>query len=595
MAPSEIRASTNTAGAGTSSPGGAGPARSAWQGKGVVVPRGRSIAAALSFTATFAGALALGGPATATDSGWSFGGVAWAQDKKTVTVLDIQGAPPKLKAAIEKALRAKYTLIPEAKWNSAARKLGVTGQGADDIVIVANELKVDAVVTGKVKKDKESGKWRLNIAARHGATGKPLGKIQIDLKSEKVDAASVTQAENEIPAAVELAAAGPLPEPVVAETKPEPLSPSLMGKEDDPLERMRKMEEERRREEGRVDRPVWYPFIDATAGFVLNGRDFQFTEEAGDTSSVKCYDVSNVRDDQNFGGQVQTYLQYTKLRSCPKYAASVTGGVRVDITAYPLAMLKYPYLRGLGIGILFDYMFWPPSRTGGAMPRELATQEWRLEAGLRYHWNILNKRSRPSLLFNVSYGLHNFQVQKEKVTAASAPMRWRYQNANGIVRDLDGVDDHGLPDISYQYVTIGLGGRIPYFATEKWYIGLLVNVNVHAMLSYGEIGTGFTDRAVPDGLTRDGGYGPASGFGLRAGFTPVEVMPWKGVTVRLTGFYEIFKYSFDFASGDDADAAKGLPSATSALGRPFETAARHLAKGATDQYFGAIVGVGYQY
>ncbi|MFO0579503.1 MAG: hypothetical protein U1A78_36360 [Polyangia bacterium] len=548
----------------------------------------RKVALALTFASAFglSGALLDNG----SSSGWSLGSVAWAQDKKTVSVLEIQGAPPKLKAAIEKALRAKYTLVPEAKWNATARKLNVTGQGADDIVLVANELKVDAVVTGKVKKDKESGKWRLNIAARHGATGKPLGKIQIDLKSERPDAASISQAEQEIPSAVELAIAGPPPEqPAVAETKPEPVSPSLLGKEDDPLERMRKMEEERRREEGKVDRPVWYPFVDASAGFILNGRDFQYTEEAGDTSAVKCYDVSTVRDDQDFSGPVRTNLQYNKLRSCPKYAASVTGGVRVDITGYPLAMLRHSWLRGIGIGVLFDYMFWPPSRTGGTNSRDLATQEWRLEAGLRYHWNILNKRSRPSILFNVSYGLHNFQVQKEKVTAQGAPMRWRYQNASGIVKDLDGTDDHGLPDISYQYVSIGLGGRIPYYATEKWFIGLLVNVNFHAMLSYGEIATAFVDRSVPDGLTRDGGYGPASGFGVRAGFTPVEVVPWKGLTIRLSGFYELFKYSFNYGTNDT------LVQATSAAGVSLDNAARHLAQGATDQYFGAIVSVGYQY
>lgn len=569
MGPSEIRASRATT-------------------KPAATPVARKVALALTFASAFglSGALLDNG----SSSGWSLGSVAWAQDKKTVSVLEIQGAPPKLKAAIEKALRAKYTLVPEAKWNATARKLNVTGQGADDIVLVANELKVDAVVTGKVKKDKESGKWRLNIAARHGATGKPLGKIQIDLKSERPDAASISQAEQEIPSAVELAIAGPPPEqPAVAETKPEPVSPSLLGKEDDPLERMRKMEEERRREEGKVDRPVWYPFVDASAGFILNGRDFQYTEEAGDTSAVKCYDVSTVRDDQDFSGPVRTNLQYNKLRSCPKYAASVTGGVRVDITGYPLAMLRHSWLRGIGIGVLFDYMFWPPSRTGGTNSRDLATQEWRLEAGLRYHWNILNKRSRPSILFNVSYGLHNFQVQKEKVTAQGAPMRWRYQNASGIVKDLDGTDDHGLPDISYQYVSIGLGGRIPYYATEKWFIGLLVNVNFHAMLSYGEIATAFVDRSVPDGLTRDGGYGPASGFGVRAGFTPVEVVPWKGLTIRLSGFYELFKYSFNYGTNDT------LVQATSAAGVSLDNAARHLAQGATDQYFGAIVSVGYQY
>ena len=58
---------------------------------------------------------------------------ALAQDKKTVVVLEIQGAPPKLMAALEKALKGKYILVPASKWNSAATKLNATGQGADEI------------------------------------------------------------------------------------------------------------------------------------------------------------------------------------------------------------------------------------------------------------------------------------------------------------------------------------------------------------------------------------------------------------------------------------------------------------------------------
>ncbi len=63
-------------------------------------------------------------------------------------------------------------------------------------------------------------------------------------------------------------------------------------------------------------------------------------------------------------------------------------------------------------------------------------------------------------------------------------------------------------------------------------------------------------------------------------------MLWKGLTVRLTGYYEMFQYAFDLgknlSSQDPGDVATGRD-------------ARHLAAGASDNFFGGIVQVGYQY
>ena len=111
------------------------------------------------------------------------------------------------------------------------------------------------------------------------------------------------------------------------------------------------------------------------------------------------------------------------------------------------------------------YMFWPDSKYGSGTSQVLLnTREWRVEGGLRYHYNILNKRNMPSVLFNAQYGAHFFAVAKEqKVRLISTKTSTR--------RKADGINDHGLPDILYQYVTIGLGARIPYFVTEKLYRG----------------------------------------------------------------------------------------------------------------------------
>jgi hypothetical protein len=508
---------------------------------------------------------------------------AAAQDKKTVIVLEIQGAPPKLQAALEKALRNKYTVIPVAKWNAAAKKLNVTGQGTDEVALVAAEVKVDAVVTGKVKGDKDVGSYKLNIAARHGATGKPLGKLTYELKSPKVDNATIAQAEGDIEKAVDEAIAGPPPEaptpPVAAATPPEPESPSMLGREDNPLEKMKKMEEDAKREREHVARPVYYPFIDAGAAFIVNGRSFNYAEEAG-TSAVKCYDFTQKADPNS--NMMYVYRYSSALKSCPKYAPSLSTGVRADVTAYPLAFVRFNGLRGLGIGATFDWMFWPSSMTSTTPPRALDTREFRLEFGLRYHWNIMNKRNLPSIMANVQYGLHYFAVAKEDKT-------YTYQNDFGLNVTAQGVDDHGLPDILYQYITLGVGGRVPYYATDRMFFGLLVNFNFHIMLNYGEIATTFADNSSAMSVFGPGGYGPASGYGFRVGFTPLEMIPWKGLTIRVSGYYEMFNTSFALGSGSTSGTA--LPP----VDRTVDNAARHIAQGATDQYFGGLLQVGYQY
>ena len=160
-------------------------------------------------------------------------GSAHAQDKKTVVILDIQGGNKQLQQAITNALKDRYTIIPIAKWNAAAKRLNVSGQGTEEVAMVASDVKADAVVTGKVKQDKDSGGWKLNIAARQGSSGKPIGKIQLDLKSQKVDADTVAQVEKEIWPAVEKAIAGEVPETPTPTTDPSQTgqTPSQLGVE----------------------------------------------------------------------------------------------------------------------------------------------------------------------------------------------------------------------------------------------------------------------------------------------------------------------------------------------------------------------------
>jgi hypothetical protein len=518
-------------------------------------------------------------------------GIASAQDKKSVAVLPIEGAP-KLKASIEAALKKDYNIVPDAKWNGAAKKLNATGHSTEEIAIVANDQKIDVVITGKVKADKDSGQQKLNIAARHGPSGKPMGKLSFDLKSDKVDAATVTQVESGIGAAVAQALVGPVEEkPVAAPTdEPPPLDPTAkLGKEEDPIAKLAREEAEKRRIEQELLRPKHYPFFDVNVGAVVGFRSFSYNDDP------QCYDFEKRIPDPTNPSSRAYVTQYSQTKrgntpTCPGFATSMAPGVRADLTAYPLALVRASAVKGLGLGVTFDYFFWRDSiYNPGANQVNLATQEWRVEGGLRYHINVMNKRQLPSILFNAQHGAHHFSVAKEAKT-------YSYEDERFITQTAQGVNDHGLPDILYQYVTIGLGGRIPYYATEKLYFAGLVGVNFHLPLGFGEIAQRFesssTDNSTVPGesLYKNGGFGPASGWGLRASLTVLEMMIWKGLTVRLSGYYETFRYTFSLGQSL-ADSKNATGGVTIPTGRD----ARHLASGATDNYFGGTVTIGYQY
>ena len=85
-------------------------------------------------------------------------GKASAQEKEkaSVVVLDVTGAV-RLQQVIAQALKKDYNVVSVTKWNTTAKRLNATGRAADEIVFVATELKVDVVIIGAVKKDKEIG------------------------------------------------------------------------------------------------------------------------------------------------------------------------------------------------------------------------------------------------------------------------------------------------------------------------------------------------------------------------------------------------------------------------------------------------------
>jgi hypothetical protein len=478
-------------------------------------------------------------------------------------VLEFEGAP-RLRAAVVEKLEHDYEIEPLEEWQRAAEDLHATGRAADEIAVVAGTLNVAAVVTALVRKEAD-GEWMITVTARHGPSGKSVDKVRYPLKSPY----TAKQLLDAIGPSVEAALKGPpeLPPPL-----PDPAPPPVVPP---PLELP---------PEPPQPRPRWYPYFDLSAGFILGGRRFSFDEKSGGAQS-HCYDIQGpATSDQN-----QIVYQYTNSSSrCPGYVGNGGPGLRVDAGIYPFAGLQRGWLQGLGLGGTFDLMFWPDGNacakyvngtclTAGT---PLPTNEFRVEAGLRYTYNLLNKRSRPSILLSVQYGIHQFTLQKTDAT-------YEYPDVNTMNPvKVQGKDDHGLPDIRYQYVDLGFGVRVPFYANKRWYLGMVLDFHYHFMLDYGEIETQFASGTGYAALFQGGGYGPiSSGYGLRADFTAIELIPWKGLSIRLGGYYEVFSMSFALGVGGDSPPQTVLPS----------DAARHLSTGATDQYFGGVAQIGYQY
>jgi hypothetical protein len=161
-----------------------------------------------------------------------------------------------------------------------------------------------------------------------------------------------------------------------------------------------------------------------------------------------------------------------------------------------------------------------------------ATNELRVEGGLRWRVALYKPLPRPQLLLSFGYGMHSFSIGKTTDAATGAPV------------------DVGPADVTYKYLTIGAGTRI-HFADWSW---LWVALDYHAVLSSGPIAT-------PDE------YGPTQTFGIRVR-GGLDFLLYRGLKLCVGGFYERFSLKFTGA---------GTKAANSGV----------------DQYFGGLLSLGY--
>ncbi len=432
-----------------------------------------------------------------------------------VAVLPISGSDGALEATIARALHATDQ-VPPSDWDAAAKRLVATSRSADDIAAVARELGVQVVVTGSIKHD-DTG-WVLVIAVRNGPTGKRADRLSFPLSSEQVDQPTQQRAAAEVARSVQRVAAAPpatsdggegddkaTPAPAPAPAAAPAPTPAPAPA---PASTATAASVVAAAPERPSARPPWAPYFDVSVGTIVSGRGL------------------------TFDGATQ-----------PFFASTIAEGLHFDATGYPLAGRAAAggrgngALSGLGLGVTVDGVFWPDAvpcvkDAGGACmsgAQRFGVRELRVEGGVRWKWNVFMAPDTLEILASAQYGQHALTIDKRP----------------------DG-SDLGPPDVSYSYVTLGVGARVPF----AHFIAAVARFNYHALIGAGPI-------------TAASEYGPGGGTGLRAG-GGLEITLWEGLTVHLDGFYERFSLGFD---------GTGMPDKS--------------AKGAVDQYYGALASLGY--
>jgi hypothetical protein len=130
--------------------------------------------------------------------GLGLGGVAHADKKRVVVVLDFEGPKgERFHDELVRLLKRAHTVLSTDKWNGVAEALDAGSVSAKDIRRVARKLKVDAVVEGRVEKRRDQFMIRLRL--HDGRSGDLVGS-QIDTKAAgpRIDAKVERELKDEL-------------------------------------------------------------------------------------------------------------------------------------------------------------------------------------------------------------------------------------------------------------------------------------------------------------------------------------------------------------------------------------------------------------
>ncbi len=395
-----------------------------------------------------------------------------AEARKQVVVEKLGGRGTRyVQPAVEEVVARENDLASAATFHRTATKKRISLRKNAGWAKVAKQLSVDAIVSGTIKKTTFKGtktQYKLTLAVREGRSGSAIDAVTVILPSERPNADDKeTIARALLPVLAKTAPiAGGTEEPVVevspADTPKGP--PAAQSTEDTEVAPLK------------AELPGQTPIAEAKA-------DVETSVAAGDelaTARRYRYGGADVAVGVSFLKRDLSFTSFDAL-SPTQRPNGYKGGTPVASLSflgevYPLSFGdRGGPLSGIGLAVSFDRVLTLKSQLGTA---EYDTTQTGYGLGLRYRYNFGSSPKSPSLKFLFGWNHLDFNVDH-------------------------GATDIDLPNVSYSYLDVGLGGRVPL--TIPW-LALYAEARWMFVLSSGEIsdqvwyGSGSTK-----GLDIDGG------------------------------------------------------------------------------------------
>jgi hypothetical protein len=353
----------------------------------------------------------------------------------------------RIQGAAESGLMARYHVVPDFSVRRAARQNGVDLESDSDFGVVGRSLEVAGFVSAQVLPKRAS--WRVRLEVRRGDTGAPLGSFVLaDRRLDGLESRIVRQAPAQVQRLLARRDADPV-EVAAAEPPEAPATEPAAVVESAP-----------------APQPPGAPFAELSLEGRLFTRSFSYA--------------------QNLSG-------------LPDYRLARALSAALDLTLYPLALLRRRALPPIGLAAALEYAPGVKSRAaGGEQARETRVHAYRLGMKYRLDW------SKVSLAPQVGYGRQTFET-------GATP---------------------AAPDVRYQFLWLGadgrvaLGTRLSLFGSAAYLHGLSVG------------GLGATER-----FPRASAHGAA--FELGAGLAV-----FRGLELRLAAGVRRFGLAMHSRPGD---------------------------------------------
>jgi len=373
--------------------------------------------------------------------------------RKRLVVLEFEGdKAEKFHADVVKLLKKNHTVVPTKKWDAAADELGASKANEKNIKKVAKKLKIDGVITGNVEKRRDSYIIRLKLRA--GVSGELVGSqvnikadgpkldsgAQGDLRDELFDSIDSLESnrkggggdeeeeEEEKPAKKGFGKKGgdeeeaeeekpakkgfskksfdeeeePVKKAVAKKPEPkqEPVKKSRDDEEEDPLPKKKSKKVAARDDEGEEEEEEGIE----EEGEIRASMGSELGRSPGNRAVDAHVGMSFTMRRMGF-----TY-DPNRVAKPPGYKGTPVAGAIVDLTVYPLALIRKDggMLKNLGGTVLYDTVLFINSKD--QMGNKVDTSQARYAVGAVFRYPFGTGITAPVVGARLRYGRQNFTI-----------------------------------------------------------------------------------------------------------------------------------------------------------------------------------------